>query len=452
MENALPYDKCTEDVILGSVIVNNGEYESVAKYFANINVFYQKKARLLWCRVRDMKRDGQEVDTLTVCSSITKKDVDKGLTKYYITGCTSSTCLRGATELYATKVYEKYLMRRIIVKADDIKKDAEDNSKDIYKTISETHSILSELLSVRPTLASDINDVINETVDSIKNKSTKLIKTGYGKIDNFSGGLTRGEITIIGGRPGHGKTTVMVNMLANVLAQGHRAIFFSRELPASELFKKIICLESQQLSYGMVRKNIFNEKELNIFNTALTFIREKYSSEKFLMFDNVRDFATSSGEVKKFKPDIIFDDYIQLIACDGREEQRRLQIERLVNDYKWLAKETGSVVVLASQLNRMIERAGIRGKALIPQLSDLAESGAIEQVAENVFFSYYDYKVKGESGGKGKNIISLVAGKVRYGDSGSADLGYDGDKCKIYNSIEEMINNGELQFKESEEN
>ena len=86
MENALPYDKCTEDVILGSVIVNKGEYESVAKYFANINVFYQKKARLLWCRVRDMKRDGQEVDTLTVCSSITKKDVDKGLTKYYITG------------------------------------------------------------------------------------------------------------------------------------------------------------------------------------------------------------------------------------------------------------------------------------------------------------------------------------------------------------------------------
>ena len=84
----------------------------------------------------------------------------------------------------------------------------------------------------------------------------------------------------------------------------------------------------------MVRKNVFNEQELNIFNTALTPIRKKYSSEKFLMFDNVRDFATSSGEVKKFKPDIIFDDYIQLIACDGREEQRRLQIEKLVNDYK----------------------------------------------------------------------------------------------------------------------
>ena len=335
-------------------------------------------------------------------------------------------------------------MRKIIVKADEIKNNASDNMKDIYKTISETHSVLSEIMDIRPTMASDIDDVIAETVDSIKNKSTKLIKTGYPKLDSFAGCLTRGEITIIGGRPGHGKTTVMVNMLANVIEQGYKAMFFSRELPNSELMKKIICLESQQLSYGKVRKNVFDEQDLLFVNSAIALVKKKYSKDRFLMFDNVRDFAASSGEVKKFKPDIIFDDYIQLIACDGREDQRRLQIEKLVNDYKWLAKETGAVVVLASQLNRMIERAGIRGKALMPQLSDLAESGAIEQVAENVFFSYYDYKVRGEQG-KGKNVLTIAAGKVRYGDSGIVDLGYDGNKCKIYNGTEEMMN-GEIPF------
>ena len=163
------------------------------------------------------------------------------------------------------------------------------------------------------------------------------------------------------------------------------------------------------------------------------------------MFDNVRDFASASSEVKKFKPDIIFDDYIQLIACDSREDQRRLQIEKLVNDYKWLAKETDAVVVLASQLNRMIERAGTRGKAFLPQLSDLAESGAIEQVAENVFFAYYDYKVRGENS-KGKDVLTIAAGKVRYGESGAVDLAYDGDKCKIHNSRQEMIDDT-LPFK-----
>jgi|5B_taG_2_1085324.scaffolds.fasta_scaffold01036_31 replicative DNA helicase len=438
MENALPYDATAEDAVLGSVITNPGEYETVARYFTDSSVFYQKRARLLWNKIKQMVRSKQTIDTLSVCMSVAQDDINKGLTKHYITGCTSETCVKGMTEFYANKLYEKYLLRKIIVKAEDIKMHAEDNEKDIYKVISETHSVLSELMDVRPSAATDIEDIIAETVDSVKNKTSKLIKTGYHKIDAFSGGLTRGEITIIGGRPGHGKTTVMINMLANILENNYKAIFFSRELPNSELVKKIVCLESGKLSYGQVRKNIWDNNSLKHFDDSLAFVRKKYASDRFLMFDNVRDFAASSSEVKKFKPDIIFDDYIQLIACDSREDQRRLQIEKLVNDYKWLAKETDAVVVLASQLNRMIERAGIRGKALMPQLSDLAESGAIEQVAENVFFSYYDYKVRGEQG-KGKNILTISAGKVRYGDSGDVDLAYDGNKCKIHNDIGEMI-------------
>ena len=434
----LPYDESAENGVLGSVILNEGEYELVSKYFVDTEVFYQDSARLLWKKIKQMKRNKDKIDILSVSMAVNKKDTQRGLTKHYVVTCTGGSCSKGMTEFHARTLYDKFLMRKIIVKAEEIKTKAEDNTHDIYKTISETHSILSEILNTRPTVASDIDDVIAETVNSIQNKDTKLIKTGYAQLDRFAGGLTRGEITIIGGRPGHGKTTVMINMLANVLEAGHKAIFFSRELPNAELLKKIICLESQQLSYGNVRKNIFSEEDLMFINSAIEFVKKKYSKDKFLMFDNVRDFAAAASEVKKFKPDIIFDDYIQLIACDSRQDQRRLQIETLVNDYKWLAKETEAVVVLASQLNRMIERAGMRGKALMPQLSDLAESGAIEQVAENVFFSYYDYKVTGETG-KGKNVLTIAAGKVRYGDSGTVDLGYDGNKCKIHNSIQEMI-------------
>ena len=439
METTLPYDIESEDVVLGSVIHNMEEYDKVAKYFMDKEVFYQDKASLLWRRVTEMKRKGEHIDTLTVCSSITKKDSDKGLTKYYITGCTKDACAKGAAEYYAIRIYEKYLLRKVIVGSEEISEKAKTNDKDIYASISKAHSLYGELLNSRPSQAQDIEDVISDTLHDIKNKTTKLIKTGYENVDKFAGGLTRGEVTIIGGRPGHGKTTVMINLLSRALDNGQRALFFSRELPNSELFKKIICLESEQLSYSMVRKNVYTENDLLVVNNTITEIKKKYSSDKFLMFDNIRDFEMSSSEVKKFKPDIIFDDYIQLIACEGYEDSRRLQIERLVNEYKWLAKETDCVVVLASQLNRGIERDS-RGKTYNPQLSDLAESGAIEQVAENVFFSYYDYKVKGEAG-KGKNIISLHACKVRYGDSGISDLGYDGDKCKVYNSIEEMISN-----------
>ena len=444
METTLPYDIESEDVLLGSVITNIEDYESVSRYFMERDVFYQDKAELLWKRITEMKRKGEHIDTLSVCSTITKSDSSKGLTKYYVTGCTSDTCAKGAVELYAIRIYEKFLLRKVIVESENISEKAKSNDRDIYKSISKAHSLYGELLNSRPSQAQDIEDVISDTLHEIKNKSTKLIKTGYDNVDKFAGGLTRGEVTIIGGRPGHGKTTVMINLLSKALENGQRAMFFSRELPNSELFKKIICLESEQLSYSMVRKNVYTENALLVVNNTISEIKKKYSSDRFLMFDNIRDFEMSSSEVKKFKPDIIFDDYIQLISCSGYEDSRRLQIEKLVNDYKWLAKETDCVVVLASQLNRGIERDS-RGKSYNPQLSDLAESGAIEQVAENVFFSYYDYKVKGEAG-KGKNIISLHACKVRYGDSGVSDLGYDGDKCKIYNSIEEMINNDTIPF------
>ena len=446
MELNLPYDSETEDCILGTVIKNPTAYDSVSKYIINKDVFYQDKARKLWYKITELKRANQLIDMLSVCSALNAHDTKIGLTSYYVTKCTSNETAPGAAEFYANQIYEKYLLRRVIVYCEKIKRKAKDNYADVYDSIGKAHSIFGELLDIRPSQVQDIEDVISETLSSIQDKKSKLITAGYPAIDRFSGGLTRGEITIVGGRPGHGKTTVMINMLSKVIEKGYKAVFFSRELPNSELMKKIICLESEQLSYSMVRKNVFGEQDLKIVNETIARIRNKYSSDKFLMFDNLKDFASSSAEVKRFKPDIIFDDYIQLISCKGSQGERRLQIEKLVNDYKWLAKEHDCAVELASQLNRFIERGGTRGKALMPQLSDLAESGAIEQVAENVFFSYYDYKVQGEAG-KGKNIITLIASKVRYGDSGYSDLGYDGDKCKVYNSIEEMIND-ELPFKD----
>jgi replicative DNA helicase len=446
MELNLPYDSDTEDCILGTVIKNPAEYDSVSKYIVNNQVFYQDKARRLWYKIGEMRKAKENIDMITVCSSLNATDTRIGLTAYYVTKCTGDSTSPGSASYYANQIYEKYLLRRIIVHTEKIKDKAKNNYSDVYESIEKAHSTFGEFLDIRPSQVQDIEEVISETLTSIKDKTSKLIKTGYPSVDKFSGGLTRGEISIVGGRPGHGKTTVMINMLSNVLEQGQKAMFFSRELPNSELMKKIICLESEQLSYSMVRKNVFTEQSLEIVNNTIARIRKKYSSDKFLMFDNLKDFSSSSAEVKRFKPDIIFDDYIQLISCKGSQGERRLQIEQLVNDYKWLAKNNDCVVVLASQLNRFIERGGTRGKALMPQLSDLAESGAIEQVAENVFFSYYDYKVQGEAG-KGKNIITLVASKVRYGDSGYSDLGYDGDKCKVYNSIGEMIND-ELPFKE----
>jgi len=228
---------------------------------------------------------------------------------------------------------------------------------------------------------------------------------------------------------------MLLNLLSNILSQKRKVILFNRELTNVEVLKKLIALESGRLSYTMIRQGIYDTKQLQELDRVRDFIAKKYCSSHFRMYDKIRDYPTSATEIKKFKPDVIVDDYIQLITPTGKEEQRRLQLERIVNDYKWIAKEYNCSVILASQLNRALETRGTQK----PQLSDLAESGAIEQVAENVFFVYYPFKVAATAKPEEKNHLILVAAKVRYGETGTIDMAYDGDKCKMYNNEEELF-------------
>jgi len=442
-----PHDKMLENALLAGVIHFPDEYQKIETYISSGHVFYQTKAKKLWKLIGIMKRDGEQITMPTVCASITPEDESDGLTNYYIAEITSDIPLQSSIEHYARKVYEKHLLREVINATHKIQQKAYDNKANTYDEIISAHTYLSELMSFKPGQLFSIQNEMDETVESIQDDESKLIKTGFDGLDVFAGGLTRGEITIIGGRPGHGKTTFMINLLANMVGRGYKCILFNRELPNSELLKKLIALESGKLSYGMIRKGIFDKTGIAELEKTKKFIIKKYNSKMLRMFDNIRDFAKASAEVKKFQPDVILDDYIQLISPTREIEQRRLQLESLVNDYKWLAKENKCVVVLASQLNRSLE---MRSAAAKPQLSDLAESGAIEQVAENVFFTYYDYKINGNKS-KGKNIISIVARKVRYGETGECDLGFNGDKARFYNNVEDLTEDLKREMKYEED-
>ena len=422
-----PYDKGIEDRALGGIIHHPKEIETVKGFFEDLSVLSQKQSKALWLVLIRMHRSGIPINLASVCSQLTDKDVKTGCNAHYITGCTQQASLEGMIYHHASIIYEKYLLRKIIVEMDTLKNDALSNSSDVYENILKTHSLCSNLINARPSSRPDVEAMVTEAILDLERSETKLLSTGYESLDRFAGGLTRGEITIVGGRPGHGKTTFLLNLLASMLNKGFKVVLFNRELPNTEVIKKLICLESGELSYGMMRKAVFSPSELKKLKDAKELLVKKFNSDKFLMFDNLKDFAKSSTEVKKFKPDVIFDDYIQLIDTGNSKLDRRLQLERLCNDYKWLAKESNAAVVLASQLNRQLE---YRGANVRPQLSDLAESGAIEQVAENVFFTYYDYKGNPLKG-LGKDKLQIVASKVRYGDTGDVVLKFEGDKCKI---------------------
>ena len=437
MNTVLPCDNDLENSVLGIMILYPEVYPEIRDYMIVDEVFHQGKAQLLWKKLKSMLGQKEFIDIKTVASSLTDEDRAGGLTHIYVVDCTVAAGISSAAPTYSKKLYEKYLMRRVVEETSRIQMLAMNSGEETYDCIINAHTLFSELIELNPTKEKEsIDSLLIDAVQDIKNKDSNLIKTGYTAIDKFAGGLTRGEITIIGGRPGHGKTTMMINVIATLIGNGYKVALFNRELPNIEVIKKLICLESQKLSYSLIRQGIHNEESLSQIEIVREIIKNKYNEEKFLMFDNIRDFAKTSAEVKKFKPDVILDDYIQLISPDKNIPERRLQLEKIVNDYKWLAKQMKCSIILASQLNRAIES---RNKKGTPQLSDLAESDSISQVAENVFFVYYDYKINGEDG-KGKNIITFVAKKVRYGETGESDMGYNGDKCKIFDTYDDFIN------------
>ena len=435
MTKELPNDASIELAVIGSIIIYPEKYNDISKYIVSNSVWFDNRCKILWNILSGMVKRREHIDLMTVSSNLNDGDYINGVDNVFIVDCTNSCSTESTIDVYAKKIYEKYLLRLVVESAQNIEKTAMDNKVDALDVLVTAHTSIGELINLRPDSTFNIDDALGDAIESIRNTDKLLIQTGFENIDQFAGGLTRGEITIIGGRPGHGKSTMLLNILSNVLSSKRRVLLFNRELTNVEVLKKLIALESGKLSYSMIRKGIYDIKHLQELDRVRDFIAKKYNPDKFRMYDKIRDFPTSATEIKKFKPDIIFDDYIQLITPAGKEEQRRLQIERIVNDYKWIAKEYNCSVILASQLNRSLETRGNPR----PQLSDLAESGAIEQVAENVFFVYYPYKVKASSIPEEKNQMTLVAAKVRYGETGTIQMAYDGDKCKMYNSEEELF-------------
>tara|TARA_R100000664_G_C2758526_1_gene147466 strand:+ start:4067 stop:5401 length:1335 start_codon:yes stop_codon:yes gene_type:complete len=428
-----PFSEEAENAILGAIISQPSLIEEVSGYLSE-EIFYLERNKRLYSILCSMSQNGEEIDIITIAGRLNDEDKNSGVTSYYVSDLVNNSGTPSMSKRYAVQVYEKHLLRQVITKTHEINDVAYTNNQDVYNILDDAHSVIGKLINIRPGLTFDIGESMKETFENIIQSDRNIIKTGFEGIDNLSGGMTRGEITVIGGRPGHGKTTTMLNMMKSCIDNGLKVLVFNREMTNVEMLKKLIVLESGKLSYLDVRLGYVGDTiKMAELEATKKKIEEKYSADRFAMFDNMPSFDESSSQVKKFKPDVIFDDYIQLIKPDKKITERRLQLEKLVNDYKWLAKKQECACVLLSQLNRGLESRN-DGK---PRLSDLAESGSIEQVAENVLFVYYDHKVNMTKSKDGENVIELIGSKVRYGTSGSTKLGYEGDKVKIYNSIEE---------------
>jgi len=424
-----------EQAVLGAVLLGGtNTFEMANGWIKDTRAFYNSDNAKIWKSMKSLYINHEVMDCVTISNESRKLLDDFDSTKhmgFYITGLYESCPSSSNVEEYAKIVWERFIKRQAIQSARVLARTAEDNSKTISDLLYKHERFAEELRNLEPTTRINIKTIINDTVEHIEKKDN-IIPFNIDFLDDSAGGMTRQELTVIGGRPGHGKSTLMINIVKHLVNNGYKVMLFNREMSNTEMMKKLICMESTKLNYNDVRRHELSEESKKELIKTADIIQKTYSN--LTMYDNIRTLPESIREVKRHKPDVVIDDYIQLIDMEGTADQRRLEVEKIMYEYKWLCKKMNCSAILISQLNREIERRD----EPVPQMSDFAESGAIEQTAEMAAFVYYPYSTDPDVYDKYESRIIIA--KSRYGNIGRYTVGYDGNICKFFNTIDEARN------------
>ena len=417
------HSKESEQAVIGAVLVDENCFEIVKDWIPEKEVFYSIKHQNIWKVISELKKENIPVDFVNVSSKI------KGIT-YYLTGLVDKVPTTANVSSYARQLNEDWLRRKLVKQSQVIAQQALDGTNDISSLLVDVHDTASSLINLEPGQNFDIDELLEDTKESLFNKKN-LTKTGFDALDNIISGMTKGEITIFAGRPGNAKTTTVANIARNLVLSGKKVVMFNREMPNTEMMKKFIAMEAEGITYHMLRHNAVTNKES--IEKSLKSIKEKYT-DKLFMYDNIRNLEGTFREIRRIKPDVVIDDHIGLIEYPNNDTRDlRLKIGDTSRRYKWLCKSENISVILVSQLNRNIEYRTER----IPKLSDLAESGNLEQDAEIVAFTHYPWTVDFENAKNGRYGLDIVVAKNRYGSTGKATVGFSPDTCTIYDTVEE---------------
>jgi replicative DNA helicase len=413
----------SEQAVLGSLLVDEKCFDLIKDWIPEKEVFYKLKHQEIWEVILSLKSENIPVDLVNVSA---KTD---GLT-YYLTGLMDSIPTTANVLSYARQLNQDWLRRKLVIQSETIARRASDHTNDITSLLVDVHDTASSLINLEPGQKFDLDQLLKDTQDSLFTKKN-LTTTGLKALDEIVSGMTKGEITIFAGRPGNAKTTTVANIARNLVLQGKKVVMFNREMPNTEMMKKFIAMESEGITYHMLRHNAVTNKEL--IEKSLKNIKEKYT-DKLFMYDNIRNLEGTFREIRRINPDIVIDDHIGLIEYPNNDTRDlRLKIGDTSRRYKWLCKSENISVILVSQLNRNIEYRTER----IPKLSDLAESGNLEQDAEIVAFTHYPWTVDFENAKNGRYGLDIVVAKNRYGSTGKATVGFSPDTCTLYDTVEE---------------
>ncbi|MEG2918435.1 MAG: replicative DNA helicase [Clostridium sp.] len=434
MDMIMPHSMEAEQVVLG-VLINDKNKINEIEDLLTVEDFYYNNHKLIYRGILNLRIRDIEIDIITLSEELKSGGVFEkcnGLT--YLTELSGAASYLDNIRSYSEIIIDKATRRRII--------------KSCMKAIDDSHkeSLIDQVLeglednihksysSVDMGEMEPIMDVLQETMSEIEaryvgKKDIQGITTGYRELDKVTSGLQRGDLVIIAGRPSMGKTALALN-IAQYSSKEAMVGIFSLEMPKQQLINRMLAAKCL-IPLNNIKNGNLTETDIEKLMVASAGL----SKRKIYIDDTSTTMAAIRGRAKSLKRkaglDVIIIDYLQLIESTGGSSSREQEVAKISRELKRMAKSLDITIVALAQLSRAAESR----KDSRPMLSDLRESGSIEQDADMVIFpyreEYYDRELREENKDNETEIMEIILGKNRNGETRSVNLGWIGKYQRV---------------------
>lgn len=386
-----------EEAVLGAILLEKDKLSDVLEILPTANCFYATPHQKIYSAVLRLSSAGEAIDLLTVAEELKKTgELEEIGGPFYLTQLTNSIVSSAHVLAHARIVMEKFIMRELIRISSDIIKNAYEQQTEVFELLDKAETNLFDISNnyLRNNYNS-MSNIVQEAIESItksRNQKSDItgVPSGFSKLDSITAGWQKTDLIILAARPSVGKTAFALSLGLNAaLAPEPRGVaIFSLEMAAVQIVKRMISTVSQVSLEKISRGNLEEYEYQQIVDKA-----SKLAEAPIFIDDqaglNIFELRAKCRRLKSAHDiQLIIIDYLQLMHGPADQRGNREQeISKISRELKGLAKELDVPIIALSQLSRAVEtRAGDKGK--IPQLSDLRESGAIEQDADMVMFIY----------------------------------------------------------------
>lgn len=441
-----------EKSVLGSLMVDESGYDSIDNLLIP-DSFYDKKHQLIFEAISDLFHNNQPFDALAVKNRLEKNGTfNKAGGMVYLSEILREATGSAGIRYHAEVIAEKYIKRQLISCSSEVQTDAFDDTVDSEELLQKAQERIYKISeSTQRNDYTQINQVIekvkNDIAEAAKNKGgLSGIPSLFHKIDKITSGWQNSDLIIIAARPAMGKTAFALSMARNIaVTQRIPMAFFSLEMSNEQLVKRLVSnvceLEANKLRSGLLEPHEWTQLDTKIgeLTDAPLYVDDTSSLSIFELRTKARRLVKEHG-VK-----IIMIDYLQLMTASGiKFGNRQEEVSHISRNLKSLAKELNIPIIALSQLNRGVDkREGEEAKR--PQLSDLRESGAIEQDADMVCFihrpEYYKIYESPDGGQDYRGKAEIIIGKHRNGEVGIVLLRFKAAYTRFMN-LDDDINSG----------